>query len=86
MDRRVFLVVVAGGLLAGPLAAEAQPAAAVPKIGYLSPWASSSDDAFGLDAFRDALREHGYTDGTNIVIIPRKVVPLAVLPVDHPPA
>ena len=42
----------------------------MPKIGFLSPWASSSE-AFGLDAFRDALREHGYTDGTNIVIIPR---------------
>ncbi len=69
MDRRTFLATLAGGLLVAPLA-EAQRAAALPKIGYLSPWASSSD-AFGLDAFRDALREHGYTDGTNIVIIPR---------------
>src|SRR5215470_5754093 len=69
MNRRAFVTGL-GATLAAPLAAEGQPAAAVPKIGFLSPWASSSD-AFSLDGFRDALREHGYTDGTNIVIIPR---------------
>ena len=69
MNRRAFVTGL-GAVLAAPLVGEAQPPAAVPKIGYLSPWASSSD-AIGLDAFRDALREHGYTDGTNVVIIPR---------------
>ena len=70
LPRRTFVTLVAGGLLGASHTVEAQPAATVPKIGFLSPWASSSD-GFGLDAFRDALREHGYTDGTNIVIIPR---------------
>src|SRR5215470_19413103 len=70
LPRRTFVTLVAGGVLTASHTVEAQPAAAVPKIGLLSPWASSSD-AFGLDAFRDGLRKHGYTDGTNIVIIPR---------------
>jgi hypothetical protein len=35
MERRIFLSVVAGGLLAAPLAAEAQPAAQAPRIGFL---------------------------------------------------
>jgi putative ABC transport system substrate-binding protein len=69
VERRAF---IAGtlGLLAAPLTAEAQPAAKVPKIGYLSPW-SSSTDPFRVEAFRDALREHGYVDGTNVVVVPR---------------
>jgi len=70
MNRRAFVTGL-GAVLTASHTVEAQPAAAVPKIGFLSPWASSSD-AFGLDAFRDALREHGYTDGTNVVIIPEK--------------
>jgi hypothetical protein len=37
MDRRVFLGTLAGGLLAAPLAAEAQQAAKVPRVGYLAP-------------------------------------------------
>jgi len=37
MDRRVFIGTLAGGLLAAPLAAEAQSAAKVPRIGYLAP-------------------------------------------------
>jgi putative ABC transport system substrate-binding protein len=67
MDRRAF---IAGtlGLLAAPLAAEAE--ATVPKIGYLSPW-SSSNNPLSLNAFRDALHEHGYVDGTNVVVVPR---------------
>ena len=37
MDRRTFIGAVASGLLAAPLAAEAQQAAKVARIGYLSP-------------------------------------------------
>jgi hypothetical protein len=36
MDRRAFIGSLAGGLLAVPLAARAQQAAKVPRIGYLS--------------------------------------------------
>ena len=36
MDRRTFLGTLTGGLLAAPLAAEAQPAREVHRIGFLS--------------------------------------------------
>jgi hypothetical protein len=36
MDRREFIGILAGGLLAAPLAAEAQQAAKIARIGYLS--------------------------------------------------
>jgi hypothetical protein len=36
MDRRAFLEAVAGGFLDAPLAAEAQPGAKVPRIGFLA--------------------------------------------------
>jgi hypothetical protein len=35
ITRRDFIGTLTGGLLAAPLAAEAQPAAKVPRIGYL---------------------------------------------------
>ena len=37
MDRRAFLRTLAGGLLAAPLAAEAQEGRKVPRIGVLWP-------------------------------------------------
>ena len=51
-------------LVAAPLAA-AQPAAKVPRIGYLSP---RSGPSVQEDAFRQGLRELGYVDGTNITV------------------
>jgi putative ABC transport system substrate-binding protein len=69
MERRTFLGVVAGGLLAAPLAAEAQQAAKIHRIGFLSP--SSSADPSILDAFREGLREVGYVEGQNITIASR---------------
>src|SRR4029453_12973626 len=44
MERRTFLAMVPGSLLAAPLAAEAQKAK-VPRIGALSPWNSSLNAA-----------------------------------------
>jgi hypothetical protein len=66
MDRRTF---VAGtlALLAVPLHAEAQPAAKIPRIGFLGPGpiADWSDDR---EAFRQGLRALGYIEGQNISI------------------
>jgi putative ABC transport system substrate-binding protein len=69
MERRRFIEVIAGGLLAAPLAAEAQPAASLPRIGYLSA-GSLSDPRFPrfLQAFRQGLRELGHVEGQNIAI------------------
>ncbi len=69
LERRTFLATLAGGLLAAPLAAEAQPREKVPRVGYLSP-GSSSDPARlrRFEAFRQGLRELGYVEGQNIAI------------------
>jgi len=69
MIRSVLMpVVMLGvGILAAPLAADAQSARKVPRIGVLSPGAlptSSQLDA----AFVQGLREHGCVEGQNIVI------------------
>jgi len=62
ISRRAFLATVTGGLLAAPLAAEAQRAGKVPRVGYLS-----QDSAF-VEVFRQGLRELGYVEGQNIAI------------------
>jgi putative ABC transport system substrate-binding protein len=68
MIRGVALVaVLAVSLLAAPLAADAQQAGKVPRIGFLS-LTSPSDRPPLLDAFRQRLRELGWVEGQNIVI------------------
>src|SRR5499426_2940587 len=60
-------VVLTFSLLAAPLAADAQQAGKVPRIGLLS-LTSRSDRPPLLDAFRQSLRELGWVEGQNIVI------------------
>jgi putative ABC transport system substrate-binding protein len=69
MNRRTFLCGLTLGSLAAPLAAEAQPAGKVPRIGFLVA-ASASDSAFErwIEAFRQGLRDLGHVEGRNIVI------------------
>jgi len=70
VSRRVFISSVAGGLLAAPLAAEAQPAVGkLPRVGLLLP-GSSSDPLVQpyLDVLRRGLRELGYVEGQSITI------------------
>src|SRR3989442_9766943 len=67
MKRRVFVTGVAG-LLAAPLAAEAQ-AGKVPRVGFLSPNSASDPGWLGrLRVFQQGIRELGYVEGRNIVI------------------
>ena len=56
-------------LFAAPLAAEAQQAGKVPRIGFLS-FSSLSDSrtALFVEAFRQGLRELGWVEGQNIAI------------------
>ena len=64
MERRAFLTLVAGSLLAAPLAAEAQPAAKIFRIGYLA----TNPTPHFQEAFRQGLRDLGYVEGRNLVI------------------
>jgi ABC-type uncharacterized transport system substrate-binding protein len=67
MDRRDFISLVVGTIIAAPLAAEAQQPGKVYRMGYLySGSASSSPRA--PEAFREGLRELGWVEGRNIVI------------------
>ena len=69
MDRRAFLG-LAGGLLAAPLAAEAQPAGKVYRIGYLGDSPPNTPEISRLhEAFRQGLRERGWVEGRNAVIV-----------------
>jgi len=65
LDRRIFLT-TAAGLLAAPLAADAQQAAKVPRIGYLSTNLAGSPHL--REAFRQGLRDLGYVEDRNLVI------------------
>ena len=64
MDRRTFVAGAGAVLLAAPLAAGAQQAGKVPRIGYLSP----STPSLARDAFREGLRELGRVEGQNLII------------------
>ena len=69
MQRRTFLGAITGGLLAVPLAAEAQQAGAVARIGWLGTSSLTAPETrMVVDAFRRGLRERGYVEGQNIVI------------------
>jgi ABC-type uncharacterized transport system substrate-binding protein len=67
MIRGVAVIVVfALSLLVAPLAAEAQQAAKIARIGYLSPNLATSRHL--REAFRQGLRDLGYVEGRNLVI------------------
>ena len=90
MDRRdTVLALLALG--AAPLAAEAQQAAKVARIGYLS--ANLADNPHLRDAFLQGLRDLGYVEGRNVMIeyrgaegmverVPALAVELVALKVD----
>jgi putative ABC transport system substrate-binding protein len=63
--RVAFSITLLLGGLFSPLAAAAQQAAKVPRIGYLHPNLAASPH---LEAFRQGLRDFGYVEGRNVVI------------------
>ena len=72
IDRRTFLVGTGAVLLAAPLAAEAQQAGKIPKIGYLSGFSPEYDNTW-FAAFRQGLQDIGYIEGKTILIEERHV-------------
>jgi putative ABC transport system substrate-binding protein len=69
MDRRAFLGIVAGGLLAAPFTAKAQQAGKVWRIGSLNTSPIPVPDQNPIwDSFRYRLRELGYIEGQNLTI------------------
>ena len=70
MERRMFIAMLANGVLAAPLAAGAQPSAGkVYRLGILSP--GRADDASVptiSNLIPTVLRESGYVEGRNLVV------------------
>jgi putative ABC transport system substrate-binding protein len=66
MNRRKFLVATAG-LLAAPLAAEAQPVGKVYRIGFLGN-STAALEANLVGPFREGLHERGYVEGRDLTI------------------
>src|SRR3984893_13684289 len=66
MQRRTFMALVSGGLIALPLAAETQPAAKIARIGYLA--LNRAAGPHRLEAFLQGLRALGYVEGRHLVI------------------
>ena len=72
MDRRAF-VAGAFAVVAAPLAADAQPAGKLYRVGLLGERASDPSEGRLWDAFRLELRKRGWIEGQNIVIESRWV-------------
>src|SRR5438874_7619579 len=68
MDRRRFLLTTLAGALAGPLAGEAQQAAKIARIGYLTLYSDPASSGRLREAFVQGLRDLGYVEGRNVVI------------------
>ena len=67
MDRRAFIGVLAGGVLAAPLGSVAQPAGKAVRIGRLSPLSAEADVPL-LAAFRRGMRDLGWVEGETFFI------------------
>jgi putative ABC transport system substrate-binding protein len=67
VDRRTFVTGL-GAVLAAPLAAGAQPAGKVYRIGILGAKASDSSEARLWQGFREELAKRGWIEGRNVLI------------------
>jgi putative tryptophan/tyrosine transport system substrate-binding protein len=66
MDRRAFLGTLTSGLLAAPLALEAQQAGEIARIGYLA--VNLAANPHLREGFLQGLRDLGYVEGRTLVI------------------
>jgi len=69
IPRRHLLVLLGAGALGVPRPAPAQPAKALPKIGFLDPFVAGQRSSESVRAaFAAGLRERGWVEGQNVVI------------------
>jgi putative ABC transport system substrate-binding protein len=74
MERRTFLALVPGGLLVAPLAAQAQEAGKVYRIGLLLPAPAPASGVMPpiiVPSFLAGMRERGWREGQGFVLEPR---------------
>src|SRR5258705_6596073 len=72
MDRRAFIAVIGGGLLAAPLAAEAQKSEKMARVGILgigpAPSPQELAKSVSTNPFWLSMRQLGWVDGQNMVV------------------
>jgi putative tryptophan/tyrosine transport system substrate-binding protein len=68
VHRRAFVGSLALGLLTVPLAAEAQQAEKVARVGYLSPGTEVNAPTSALNVLRQGLRDLGWIEGRTVII------------------
>jgi putative ABC transport system substrate-binding protein len=69
MRRREFISLLGGAAASWPLAARAQQAARVPRIGWIAIGTPQGSEFF--EAVRQGLRQLGYVEGQSVIIEPR---------------
>src|SRR5437588_3625944 len=69
MRRRDFIKIIGSAATAWPLAARAQQAVRVPRIGWVAIGTPQGSEFF--EAVRQGLRELGYVEGESVIIEPR---------------
>jgi len=70
VERRAFIATVTGGLLAAPLAVEAQQAMRVYRLGILGPGPRLPSDRMSLpNRVSTALHDLGYVEGRNLALL-----------------
>jgi hypothetical protein len=66
LDRRTFVCALTVGLLAAPLAAEAQQAGRIPRVGVIADLPHAPN--LRLETFRKGLRDLGYLEGQPVLL------------------
>ena len=66
MERRTFMAMLTGRIVVAPFATEAQQAAKIARIGYLT--LNLAPNPHLREAFRQGLRDLAYVEGRNVVI------------------
>jgi putative ABC transport system substrate-binding protein len=68
MKRREFIVTLGAAAAAWPFAARAQQPERLKRIGVLSNAPADAQGQSGVEAFQQALRQLGWSDGSNVRI------------------
>src|SRR5262249_57989382 len=66
MKRREFMMLLGGAAAAWPLAVRAQQSERVPRVGVLLAVADDLEGQARLGAFKNGMRDLGWTDGGNV--------------------
>jgi hypothetical protein len=73
LRRRDFITLLGGGATAWPVAASAQPAERIARVGFFGAARSVPLVAASYQAFLDELQVHGFKNGQNLIVDYRRL-------------